>query len=85
MFECPFACCRLGEVRAYSLGRYQWRSRDRRPDGIDAGMDTGDVALQKRTEIGANETAGELHDRLARIGADAPEQTQTARRWPGRI
>ena len=38
---------------------------------LDAGMDTGDVALQQRTEIGADETAGELHDRLALIGAEA--------------
>ncbi len=38
---------------------------------MDAGMDTGDVALCERTPIGAAETAGELHDRLMHIGAEA--------------
>lgn len=37
---------------------------------MDAGMDTGDVLLQERTAIGATETYGELHDRLARRGAE---------------
>ena len=36
---------------------------------MDAGMDTGDVLAQERTPIGAAETYGELHDRLADIGA----------------
>jgi len=37
---------------------------------LDVGMDTGDILLQQETEIGENETAGELHDRLAVIGAE---------------
>jgi methionyl-tRNA formyltransferase len=37
---------------------------------MDAGMDTGDVLLQERTPIGATETYGELHDRLAKRGAE---------------
>jgi methionyl-tRNA formyltransferase len=37
---------------------------------MDDGMDTGDVLLQERTPIGAAETYGELHDRLARRGAE---------------
>jgi methionyl-tRNA formyltransferase len=37
---------------------------------MDAGMDTGDVLLQERTPIGATETYGELHDRLATRGAE---------------
>jgi len=37
---------------------------------MDAGMDTGDVLLQERTPIGETETYGELHDRLARRGAE---------------
>ena len=37
---------------------------------MDKGMDTGDILLQRETEIGENETAGELHDRLAALGAD---------------
>ncbi|MDB5073810.1 MAG: methionyl-tRNA formyltransferase [Candidatus Eremiobacteraeota bacterium] len=37
---------------------------------MDAGMDTGDVLLQERTPIGPTETYGELHDRLAKRGAE---------------
>jgi len=33
-------------------------------------LDTGPVCLAERAPIGANETAGELHDRLAALGAD---------------
>lgn len=36
---------------------------------IDAGMDTGPVLLQEAIPIGPDETAGELHDRLAELGA----------------
>ncbi len=34
------------------------------------GIDTGDMLLKCETEIGENETAGELHDRLAVMSAD---------------
>ena len=34
-------------------------------------MDAGPIITQRRTAIGIDETAGELHDRLARIGCDA--------------
>ena len=34
------------------------------------GLDTGDMLLSRSTEIGENETASELHDRLAVIGAE---------------
>jgi len=37
---------------------------------MDAGMDTGDVLVQERAPIGPDETYGELHDRLARRGAE---------------
>jgi methionyl-tRNA formyltransferase len=36
---------------------------------MDAGLDTGDMLRREATPIGARETAGELHDRLAEIGA----------------
>lgn len=36
---------------------------------MDAGMDTGPLALQERVAIRPGETYGELHDRLAEIGA----------------
>lgn len=32
-------------------------------------IDTGDVLLSEKVEIGENETAGELHDRLMKVGA----------------
>ncbi len=37
---------------------------------MDAGIDTGDILLQGKTEIGENETCGELTAKLSRIGAD---------------
>lgn len=37
---------------------------------MDAGLDTGDVVLQERAAIEPEETYGELHDRLAMLGAD---------------
>lgn len=37
---------------------------------MDAGLDTGDVVLQERVPIEPEETYGELHDRLAMLGAD---------------
>jgi len=36
---------------------------------MDAGMDTGDVLVQERTDLDPSETYGELHDRLAVLGA----------------
>lgn len=36
---------------------------------MEKGLDTGPVLLMERTPIAARETAGELHDRLAQIGA----------------
>jgi len=38
---------------------------------MEAGLDTGPVLLCERTEIGAEETTGDLHDRLAAMGAQA--------------
>ncbi len=37
---------------------------------MDAGMDTGDILVQEPTAVGAAETYGELHDRLALRGAE---------------
>jgi methionyl-tRNA formyltransferase len=36
---------------------------------MDAGLDTGPVALTAKTPIGPDMTAGELHDKLAALGA----------------
>lgn len=38
---------------------------------MNARMDAGDIILQRRTPIGAGDTAETLHDRLARLGAEA--------------
>jgi methionyl-tRNA formyltransferase len=38
---------------------------------MDEGLDTGDILLQRRSEIGPNETGESLHDRLAKIAAEA--------------
>jgi methionyl-tRNA formyltransferase len=38
---------------------------------MDAGLDTGPVHLRRATPIGARETAGQLHDRLAVLAAEA--------------
>lgn len=37
----------------------------------EAGLDTGDILLSKKTEIDENETAGELSKRLSEMGAEA--------------
>lgn len=37
---------------------------------MSEGLDTGDMLLSKSVEIGENETASELHDRLAKLGAE---------------
>lgn len=37
---------------------------------MDAGMDTGDIVLQESVAIGAGDTYGTLHDRLALYGGD---------------
>ena len=39
------------------------------------GIDTGDMLLRAETEIGEDETAGELHDRLSVIGAELMVKT----------
>jgi methionyl-tRNA formyltransferase len=38
-------------------------------------VDTGNVILQARVKIGEDETAGELHDKLAEVGAEIVLQT----------
>jgi methionyl-tRNA formyltransferase len=41
----------------------------------DAGIDTGDILLQRKTAIDREETAGELFGRLAALGAESLLQT----------
>lgn len=42
------------------------------------GLDTGDMLLKKEIAIGSEETAAELHDRLAVLAADTLRETLTA-------
>jgi methionyl-tRNA formyltransferase len=46
---------------------------------MDAGLDTGPALARRATPIGADETAGELSDRLALLGAEA--LVETLPRW----
>lgn len=45
---------------------------------MDAGLDTGDVLMTSKTEIGENETSGELFDRLALLGGELILETLSA-------
>ncbi|MCL1793674.1 MAG: methionyl-tRNA formyltransferase [Oscillospiraceae bacterium] len=42
---------------------------------MDEGIDTGDMILKEATEIGENETHGELHGRLAKMGGEVLANT----------
>lgn len=42
---------------------------------LDAGLDTGDILLVKKTKIEENETSGELFDRLKVLGAEVLMET----------
>ncbi len=42
---------------------------------MDAGLDTGPVYTTRSVDIGADENAGQLHDRLAQLGADLLAET----------
>jgi methionyl-tRNA formyltransferase len=37
---------------------------------METGLDTGPIAMAERVPIASDATAGDLHDRLARLGAD---------------
>lgn len=45
---------------------------------MEAGLDTGDMLIGKSLEIGENETADELHDRLSELGAQVLLETISA-------
>lgn len=42
---------------------------------MDVGLDTGDILLARSTPVSQQDTASSLHDRLARLGADALLET----------
>lgn len=45
---------------------------------MEAGLDTGDMLIKKSLDIGENETASELHDRLSQLGAQVLIETVKA-------
>jgi methionyl-tRNA formyltransferase len=45
---------------------------------MDEGLDTGEMAMIERVPIGADMTAGELHDAMARLGADLMARAMAA-------
>ena len=45
---------------------------------MDVGLDTGDILLTEETEIGINETAAELFDRLSELGGELIVKTLEA-------
>src|SRR6476659_8786550 len=45
---------------------------------MDEGLDTGAMAMAERAAIGADMTAGELHDALSRVGADLMQRVLVA-------
>lgn len=45
---------------------------------MDVGLDTGDILLTEETQIGENETSGELFDRLAELGGNLILKTLSA-------
>ncbi len=45
---------------------------------MDAGLDTGPVAMEERVAIAPDMTAGELHDQLMGIGADLMQRAMAA-------
>src|SRR5881394_3017677 len=45
---------------------------------MDEGLDTGPVAMARHLTIGPDMTAGDLHDQLARLGADLTVQALSA-------
>lgn len=51
---------------------------------MEAGLDTGPVLLERRCTIQPRETAGELHDRLAELGAEALLDTLALSEWSER-
>lgn len=48
-------------------------------------MDAGDIICQRASPIGATETSGQLHDRLAQLGAALLVETIGRETWPRRV
>lgn len=42
---------------------------------MDVGLDTGDMLIKRSLQIAPDETAGQVHDRLALLGREAMEET----------
>ena len=52
---------------------------------MDAGLDTGPIVCREEVPIGARETAGTLHDRLAEVGARLVVETLAAMARDGSV
>ncbi len=50
---------------------------------MDAGLDTGDILLQRPLDLAPRETSGSLHDRLAALGGEALDAALKALQGPG--
>ncbi len=48
-------------------------------------IDTGNILLQERMQIGENETAGEVHDRMMLLGAQLLVQTIFPAQWDPKL
>jgi methionyl-tRNA formyltransferase len=85
---------RLGclNIHGSLLPRWRWRRADparlARRDAetgitimqLDEGLDTGPMLLERRRAIGADDTAGDLHDALSELGAALCSKPSTASR-----
>ncbi len=49
---------------------------------MDEGLDTGDILLQRAIPIGADDTAGDVHDRLAALGVQMVNEALNSRPAP---
>src|SRR5437868_8982593 len=50
---------------------------------MEEGLDTGPIAMAERVPIPPDMTAGQMHDALARLGADRSEERRVGKEWRG--
>ena len=48
---------------------------------MDEGLDTGDMLISREIEIGENDTAGDMHDKLSVIGAEVLEEMEDSEEY----
>lgn len=52
---------------------------------MDAQLDHGDIILQRREAIRADDTSAKLHDRLAQVGGEVLKETLALPVWPRQV